>query len=325
MYKVGLIGAGRISERHIEAMKTINQFKPVAISDINLKKAQQLGQKHGISAYESFKEMLIKEKLDVVVIALPHYLHMEVAIWSANNGCHILLEKPMAFNMEEAQKIKDAVTDNRVSLMVCYTQHYIPENIKAKQLIKEGKIGDLVLVNNKRYLNYFAGNRPEWFFYKEKAGGGIVMNLGSHSVDQIQWITNSSMTNVKASLSYNYEKGDVESSGLIYLETNKGFPVTISLSGLTNIPINETEFIGTKGSIIVSVNKGLFISNNDVYEKIDNINKTKPFILQYFDFLDLLEEKKSTLKHIDYSETVVKTIDAIYKSDTEEKEIQIYK
>src|SRR5699024_5526779 len=116
-------------------------------------------------------------------------------------GCHVLLEKPMAMNVKECNMIIDASKKNNVCVMVCHTQQYMSENKKVKEIIESGRLGEIIMVNDRRYIYYFNNQRPDWFFYKEKAGGGIVMNMGTHSIDKIQWITNSRISNVKAMLS----------------------------------------------------------------------------------------------------------------------------
>src|SRR5690625_4690202 len=135
--------------------------------------------------------MLQKEKPDIAVIAVPHFLHKEAAVCATQNGCHILLEKPMAMNVGECEEIIEATKENNVYVMVCHTQQYMDLNMKAKEILQSGVLGDIVMINDKRYVYYFNDNRPDWFFYKEKAGGGIVINMGAHSIDKIQWVTDS--------------------------------------------------------------------------------------------------------------------------------------
>ncbi|MBW7461165.1 Gfo/Idh/MocA family oxidoreductase, partial [Paenibacillus sepulcri] len=221
----------------------------VAIADIREAGAAQAAGDYHIRAYTDYNEMLREEQPDVAVITLPHYLHKEAAVACAEQGCHIMLEKPMGLDVEECDQMIESARMHRVKLMVGHTQHYFAENIKAKEIIASGGIGELVMINDTRHVNYYLPNRPDWFFDRSKSGGGIFMNLGSHSVDKIQWLTDSCFTQVNAALSFHGTKGDIEGSGVAFLRTASGIPCTISQSGYGGVNRNETEIIGTRGMI----------------------------------------------------------------------------
>src|SRR5699024_3990114 len=91
-------------------------------------------------------------------------------------------------------------------------------NMKAKEIIESNLLGEIVMINEKRYVYYFGKDRPEWFFHKNKAGGGIIINMGTHSIDKLQWLTNSRVSTVRASITNQSFRGDIEGSGLIYME-----------------------------------------------------------------------------------------------------------
>lgn len=311
---VALIGAGIISEYHLNALKEMNDLKAVAVAEINQEKGRDIAENYQLHFYTDYKEMVQQENPDIVVIALPHFLHKEVAICCANQGCHILLEKPMAINKEECDEIIAAAKRNQVQLMVGHTQHYFPENRQVKKLFNEKKLGQLVMINDVRHLFYFNEERPEWFFHKEKAGGGILMNLGAHSIDKIQWLTGSKIKRLKANVSYLGTKGNVEGSGVVYLETESGIPATISQSGYKGVNRNETEFIFTNGMIKLTSNGGVWMSENGEYRQVEIEDKKDPFILQFQDLLTSIYDGADPECSGQYARSVISAIEAIYQS-----------
>jgi predicted dehydrogenase len=323
-YRVAVIGAGIISGMHLEALKELNQFQAVAIADLAEDRAKDAALQYQLNPYTNYKEMIEKENPDVVVIALPHFLHKEAAVWCANKGCHILLEKPMALNLQECDDIIEAVAQNNVKLMVGHTQHYKAENRKAKEIIEQGALGDLVMINDTRHLFYYNPERPDWFFEKEKSGGGLLANFGAHSLDKIQWLTGSKVTKVKASLSYYGEKGNVEGSGLIFLETSAGFPATISQSGYMGVPKDETEFIFTRGMMKIISGKGLWVSESSEYRQVRVEDHRDPFVLQFNDLLESIEKDQEPECSGAYAKTIIAAIESVYRSHELGVELTVY-
>ncbi|MGK5508594.1 Gfo/Idh/MocA family protein [Brevibacillus formosus] len=314
MYRVAVIGAGDIAGHHLRALAEMKQLQGVAIADIQLDRAHEAGRRHHLAPYADYREMVLKEKPDIVVITLPHYLHKEAAVWSAGQGCHILLEKPMALNAAECEEIIQAAKRSNVTLVVGHTQHFKPENRKAKEMIAQGSLGKLVMINDTRHLHYFREGRPDWFFEKAKAGGGIMMNLGAHSVDKIQWLTGSRIVRVKASLSHFGGRGDIEGSGLAFLETSTGVAATVSQSGYRGVPKDETELIFTDGMLKLASGKGLWQSDGGEFRQVELERETDPFALQFTQLLAAIESGNEPDCSGEYAKSVVSVIESIYLS-----------
>jgi predicted dehydrogenase len=312
--KLAVIGAGVIGERHLDIAAEVDGLESVAIVEINKERAAELASRFGIRAYSEYKEMLAVEKPDLAVVALPHFLHKDAAVYCAEQGCHILIEKPMALNTTECDEIIAAAKRNRVKLMVGHTQHYHPENIAAKRIIESGELGQLVMINDMRHVNYYRPDRPAWFLDKAKAGGGIITNLGAHSIDKIQWMTGSWVTKVKASVSFYGSLGDVEGSGIIFLETSKGIPASISQSGYQGVMKNETEFIFTRGMLKLETGKGLSISCSGRYEQVEVESMGKPLALQFQDLMEAIINDTEPECSGTYSRTVISALESVYRS-----------
>jgi len=234
-----------------------------------------------------------------------------------------MLEKPMALNNRECNEIIEAAAANHIKLMVGHTQQYLSENIHAKKIIQEGALGELVMIHDVRHSNYFSPSRPSWFFEKQKAGGGIFMNLGSHSIDKIQWFTDSKIVKVKASVSYYGAIGDVEGSGIAFVETSSGVAATICQSGYKGVERNETEFIFSNGMMKLVAGQGLWINGNGEYRPSDFDRTDNHFILQFQDLLHSIDSDTEPGCSGAYGKSVVSAVEALYRSSAEGQEIRV--
>lgn len=314
-YTVAVIGAGAISTQHFEACKQLEQLQAIAVADLSQDRTKHVASQYGVTPYTDYKQMLEKEKPDIAVITLPHFLHKEAALFAASLGCHVLLEKPMAMSLQECDQIIQAIQQANVKLMVGHTQHYSPQNLAAREIISSGELGELVMIQDTRHVNYYNDARPAWFFEKAKAGGGIFMNLGSHSIDKIQWLTQSPIVEAKASVSFYGNKGDIEGSGIAFVRTKSGVPATICQSGYEGSTKNETEIMFTKGKLRLLTGQGLWISRDQQYEEIMIEQSKHPFALQFEDLIQYIEKDIAPSASMEYSRSVIAVVEAMYRSE----------
>ncbi|WP_308638362.1 Gfo/Idh/MocA family protein [Paenibacillus silvisoli] len=314
--RVAVLGAGNIASSHLKALQGMERLEAVAIADLLAERASKLAAEFGIRPYTDYREMVEKEKPALVIIALPPYLHKESAVWCASQGCHLLLEKPMAMNVQECDDIIEAAEANGVSLLVGHTMHYLPINRLAKQVIGRTDFGELVMINETRHCHYFHNARLDWFFKKDKSGGGIFMNLGSHSIDKMQWLTGSRIAKVKAALSYKGSLGDIEAAGTALLETSLGVPASVSLSGHPGVPRFDCDFIFTRGVIRIDYGSryGVWVSDSNEFKLIPVEERADPYRLQLIDMLDCMENGKEPECNGRYSKGIISAIAGVYRS-----------
>ncbi|WP_135550611.1 Gfo/Idh/MocA family protein [Paenibacillus cymbidii] len=313
-YRVAVVGGGGIAVEHLKGLREQERFVAVAVAEVNEERGRAVAAEYGIAAYTDYKEMIEREKPDVAVVTLPHFLHKEAAVFCVEHGCHVLLEKPMAMNVAECDAIIAAVERSGAKLFVGHTQHYIAENRAAKKLIASGDLGELVMINDCRHVSYFTDKRPKWFLQKALAGGGILTNLGSHSIDKIQWLAGAPFVSVKASVSYRAPEGDIEGSGLVFATNANGVPATISQSGYSGVYKDETEFFFTKGSIKLMTGRSLWISEGGEYVQVPVEREGAWFALQFADLLAYIEEGKEPECSMAYARSVVAAVEAVYRS-----------
>ncbi|HKZ37626.1 MAG TPA: NAD-dependent epimerase/dehydratase family protein [Chryseolinea sp.] len=166
--KAALVGAGDISHFHIQFLTEIKDLTIVGICDKDSGRAATVAAKYRIPrSYTDHRSMIEVEAPDVVHVLTPPMSHAQIAIDAMTRGCHTLVEKPLALEMEEAQRMVGVARETGKKLAVCEIYHYDPVIQKAKALLEKGIIGDLIHVEN----YWFADVRGSTNAYAKKGGG----------------------------------------------------------------------------------------------------------------------------------------------------------
>ncbi|MFD3274498.1 Gfo/Idh/MocA family protein [Paenibacillus dendritiformis] len=188
--RFAIVGCGVIAGIHAQGIASIEEAELTAVCDRNRANALQLAADSGAAVYERMEDLLRRDDIDVVVVSTPSGLHAEQTILAAQAGKHVLVEKPMAIRLEDAQRMMEACRENGVSLATVFPRRMSPQAQYARSLIREGRLGKLSLcsayVKLYRDQAYYdsAGWRGTW----ELDGGGAMMNQGIHTVDMLQWL-----------------------------------------------------------------------------------------------------------------------------------------
>jgi predicted dehydrogenase len=184
--RIGLIGAGFIAATHAEAIRLLPDAEAVAVASRSRQSATGFAQKWGIPhAYADYRELLEREDIDGVVVAVPNYLHAAVVQAAAGAGKHILCEKPLCLTLEEAQEMIDGCRANQVKLVYGEALCYLPKYVRAKQLADEGALGDVFLV---KHGEEHPGPHSPWFWDPDQSGGGVLLDMSCHSIEFARWI-----------------------------------------------------------------------------------------------------------------------------------------
>lgn len=201
--KVAVIGCGSIAiHRHVPEYAENEQVEIVAFCDLKIERAEKLATKYGGVSYTDYRTMLKDLEIDAVSVCLPNALHAPVSIAVAEAGCHVLCEKPMATNTQEAQDMIKAAKDNNVFLMVGHNQRMMPPHVKAKEILLTGEMGRVI-----SFRTAFGHGGPEnwsidgagsWFFHKDEAYVGAMGDLGVHKADLIRWMLDDEVVEVSA-------------------------------------------------------------------------------------------------------------------------------
>ncbi len=183
--KVGVIGCGAVSQRgHLPALLNSNKARLVAVADIDNKLAKRTAKRFGVSKAYSDYEDLLRDGLDVVHVCVPNHLHAKVAIQAMNKGINVLVEKPIATRVEDAEEMVRTAQGKRVKLCEVKQWRYIPALKAAYNWYTSGKLGRLVSIMAQWHLEVpLRWTHAQWHYDMEKSGGGIVSNIGVHMLD----------------------------------------------------------------------------------------------------------------------------------------------
>ena len=239
--KYGVIGCGAISQRrHIPECAANGDSKLVGLADPAADRVAELAKKYGATAFTDYKEMLLKSDIDAVVVAGPNALHAQQSIDALNAGKHVLCEKPMATTREDAKAMIAAAAKNKKFLMIGLNQRLMPPHVKAKEILKSGRLGKVL-----SFRTAFKHPGPEgwsvdagksWFFKKGQAFMGVAGDLGVHKADLMRWLLDQEFTEVGgfvATLDKRDSEGnlvDLDDNAYLTLKTTGGVIGSMILS-----------------------------------------------------------------------------------------------
>jgi len=210
--KFAIVGCGRISDKHIEAIKKIPSAELVGICDSNREKADMTAKNSNVQVYYDYSEMLEKTDADVIDICTPSGLHCEMTIEAAKAGKHVMTEKPMALKLSDADLMLKTCRENNVQLFVVKQNRYNPPIVKLYGALKKGRFGKLFLLNTtvrwSRPQEYY--DRDSWRGTK-KMDGGVLLNQASHHIDLLLWLGGpvKSVFAITDTLNHNIEVEDI--------------------------------------------------------------------------------------------------------------------
>ncbi len=265
----GLIGCGAIvRDMHLPALAKCRRSRAVALCDVDQNRLEELAGRSGIDRlYGDYREMLADPEVHAVVVALPPGLNREIVTCAAEGGKHVLVEKPIADSLEDAEAIIDACRRHGVKLCVNHQRRFSECDRKAAELIRSGAIGDLVHIR----IAIFA-DALEW--YREDStwqfapGGGVWVNWAVHLSDLLRFLTNDEVDRIYAeggSVLRDPAKGP--ESFFALMRTRKGVVAELQVSavrrrhfdGLSGEFVENsevTEIHGAKGALVYSRQMG---------------------------------------------------------------------
>lgn len=197
--RLGFIGCGGIAGSHLRSLKTLPEFAVVAACDINRERAEAFAADAGAEGiYTDWHTMLEDAELDAIDICTPHTLHHEPAIAAAQRGLHVLTEKPMATELADCDAMIAAAEANSVVLMVAQVLRFRAPHLAARQLIDNGRIGEVRNIIRRRWSFTKSIASEPWADNPALAGGWVLYGFGTHEADLMLWLTRSEAVSVFA-------------------------------------------------------------------------------------------------------------------------------
>lgn len=354
MVRVGIIGCGGIAQgAHIPGYKNIKNAEVVALCDILPEKMEQAEKKlkKQMSKYTDYKEMIEKEKLDMVDICTPNYLHADIAIYALEHGLNAFSEKPDTISVQRVLDMKRAQEESGRHLMVMRNNRYWPSSKELKRMINDGEFGEIYTGRCGWIRRRGIPGKGGWFTTKALSGGGPLIDLGVHMIDLAIYLMGNPRAVSVSGCTYskfadNKDKSDsinstfgvavkdgtfdVEDLAIGFIKFENGASLQIEFSWASNIK-RETTFVELRGT-----EKGVKWSNGsyELYDggKSSTLKNAFGRIGQYTKysnihganlahFVNVIENGEKPDFTIDQGINMIKILMAIYESAETGKEV----
>ena len=238
---VGVIGVGAMGENHVRVYHKIEEANLVAVSDVSERALKKIEKKYGAKGYTEYSELLENPEIEVVSVCVPTTFHHNVVMEAIKNGKHVLVEKPIAFTLEEAEEMIAAAKEAGVLLATGHVERFNPAVQKAKELVDDGVIGDIVSTFAKR-----VGPLPPRI-----KDVGVAIDLAIHDLDIMNYLFDEEVTQVYGSMNNILGDCEFEDHAEIMVNFDNESTGIIEVNWLTPYKRRELELTGTAGIISV--------------------------------------------------------------------------
>lgn len=182
--RIGLAGAGWISRTYAQALARVPDAKLVAVWSRTADRADRFAAEFECEfATEQVADLF--SHVDVVCVNSPNFLHAQHAVAAARAGKHVIVEKPLAVSLEEGEAIVAACAEARVGLAYAEQLPFAPKFARVHEMLTSGALGGPVYVTQREA---HAGPHSPWFFTREEAGGGVLLDMACHSIECLRWL-----------------------------------------------------------------------------------------------------------------------------------------
>jgi len=182
--RVGVIGVGQMGEKHAEVYSRLANCELVALADPRLEHCENVAERLGASAaVGDYQDLLARDDVQAVSICTPDESHRAPVLAALEAGKHVLLEKPLATDLEEAEEIANAVEQTDLKLMVAYLLRFDPRYVAVRDAIDRGDLGELLYIISHRNSPHTEGPK------RYKQGTSLTMHVAAHDLDLIWWLT----------------------------------------------------------------------------------------------------------------------------------------
>ncbi|NOZ59702.1 MAG: Gfo/Idh/MocA family oxidoreductase [Euryarchaeota archaeon] len=277
MIRAGVIGTGAMGQHHVRILSQLENVELVGIADLNAHVLNSLARRYGTTPYTDYRELLFRNELDVVTVAVPTTLHREVALAAIESGASVLVEKPIADSLEAATEIIRAARRHGVKLMVGHIERFNPAIIALKEIIDRGEIGKVVSMSAKRVGPHNPRIRDV----------GIILDLGVHDIDVMQYLYGERIRRVFASAGKVLHPHEDYSSML--LKFSNGYSGVIETNWLTPHKVRELTVVGTEGIAYVDYLKATLRIYDDYWIKEAKVEKREPLLNEISHFIECVE------------------------------------
>ncbi|MHC4983105.1 MAG: Gfo/Idh/MocA family protein [Planctomycetota bacterium] len=342
--RLGVIGVAGIAGMQLQSLRHRKDVEYVAVCDINEEAMASKKQEYGFQqTYTNWKEMFAKAELDAVSICTPNYLHYEPTIDALEAGCHVMVEKPLAMNVQEGQAMVDTAKKVGRQLVIGFQWRFNPKTQMIKRAVEARSLGRII------YARVWALRRrgiPNWgmFVRKDLQGGGPMIDIGVHAIEMAHYAMGLPKPVAASGAAYTYvgnkpsdavecvwpgwdhKNYTVEDLATGYVRFQNGATMTIEASFAAHMGQRGLDFtlMGTKGGANWAEPKlfydrhGYMLDATPAY-----LPPNEMFKVKMDNFVDCALYGKSNCAPGEHGLMIQKILDAIYKSAETRQEVAI--
>jgi predicted dehydrogenase len=256
--KVGIVGLGNIGRHHLSYLPDMDRVELVAVCDSVTERADEYAAKLGAVAYYSPDDMFAKSDLEAVIVAVPHYDHVTIAIEAFRRGIHVLCEKPLAVHVNDAKKViaaYEAAKEQHPQLVfgMMFNERTFPFHRKIKEIVAGGELGQLVRatwINTKWFRTQAYYDSGSWRATWSGEGGGILTNQCPHNLDMYQWLFGLPERISGHAHIGKYHDIEVEDEVTAYFEHENGMVGHFIVTTAESPGTNRLEIVGEHGKLV---------------------------------------------------------------------------
>ncbi len=330
--RVAVIGLGGMSQVvHLPILSKLSNVEIWAVAELNKSRLKSVAEKFGITRqYLDYQELLLKEDIDAVIIATPTDSHAKIAVDCLKAKKDVLIEKPVARSLAEAKEINNAAKKNKKKVMVGMNLRYRPDAMLMRSLVNSKELGDIFYIRC-GWLRKQSSDQ-KWFLTKNKAGGGVIIDLGILVLDLALWIMSDSKVKSVSVQKFCHNTIDIEDSavGMVRLENDRVISFEVSWGLHAEWDKFHLAAFGTKGTAHLNplrAYKRLESShlNYTLTGATNTASTTNLFKKSYENelkhFIASVRDNTHLISTIEEALDLMKLLEAIYKSAELKKEI----
>ena len=274
--RIGIVGYGFFGGEHAMAIAAVEGVRLTAICRTDADALKSAADSLGVTGHQDYRDLIQDAQVDALCVATPHHLHTPVVLEAAAAGKPILLEKPMAPNIDECDQMIEACKKAGVVLMLAHVNHYYRPYQVAKRLLGTGELGDYVTGSAVQVKQWGFSKRAAWHIDRA-VGGGMWLTGGIHCIDRLTWLVGRPIQRVSARFHTAFHSQKADDCGLVMVYYEGGGTGIISSIGYAvGVTNNESVLSFTKGMLRLDRIEGAFQARNEAWERLPD-SSTREF------------------------------------------------
>ena len=325
--RTALVGVGGRGRSLVNALAAHPEVEIVAVCDVDAATRQAVATQLNAASYDDFARMFHKEQCDAAMVSLPHYLYPDAVCGALESGAHVLKEKPLARDLQDAVAMCEVAKEAGKILMVGGQSKFSAAFQKAKAIVDSGALGEIFLITGRITYRWTKALDNQWSWRGDKAlsGGVAIIDSGWHPLDLMHWYkgvperVHAATGRMKAAPGTEYDVDDKAVINLEYPDGSIGSLVAcfVTLPGETRITLH-----GTKGSIDAQRGKVLHYEGAEVKEEFQ-APAADPTVAMVAHFVDCIKTGREPTSCAQESLGVQRIIDAAYRSAEQREAVDV--